>query len=702
MSLKSIPFLDKDISLPLRFTAMLPFDDDDKRQMPWLSNLTRYYGIEKEIGQGGRAIAYKGYVSDESGEPISDSKIVLKIPNLDIKHYTAEQIKEYLSRQSDEGGREWQLTRRRLYECEYANPIFDFSQVIHVYYLGELMPMPVTAQHFLNSALSLDDYLLQIKQRQEPFKSKQGEPFNNWNGMSDPAKWIELARAIAVGLADIHQRRVVHGDIWPPNIFIKVDSNNKPHPTFIDFGESFPIEPGGAKTQRDHAYRAPERTDAQSIVTQQSDVYSYGKLILHLAIGEEPILPSIYRGHERREFIKQKFMNRNQSIASENPFIIDIICKCVSIDPVKRLTMNDVLRALNTYVDIDSYTNNATNVSARINSLNEAWNEITTELSTRNASVGPFLEELVDQRMSEIQSMIKGLSNDVINLIDTRERILLGLVSLFQRLGQNDRFISITNPRMWQGSALGLDGRYFSATELATVRGSSIQRAFIISIQELGDTWATKLSQNLEKLINTPHNHKIIKLVTSLNLEINKYIAARQQGEAKDLPEDLQVDARERLKLVLKSYLETSQGLCQNKFDESDEFEISVDCRGIYLGLIPVSTLGAMRTLKASHPFSVFFYSNAEACDQYLLMMTDCSGRNSHRDSDGNNSDDFVFQRSKPELRGITVFKSVLGVPEDRIKKLEQIFQQSTNLGGWIEELYNALPPSTMTIDKDC
>ena len=292
MTLKSIRFLDLDIPMPFRFIAGLPFSDDDRRAMPWLADETRYYGIERELGKGGRSTAYKGFVADKEGNRVNDAEIVLKVPNLNTELFAASQIEEYLTRQSKEVGREWQLTRRRLDGCEYANPIFDFD-VIRIIYLGELFSLPVTAQMFLHNATSLDDYLLKIRMRTEPYKSQKwkGITVDNWRGMPDPEKWIELARGLATGLADIHERRVVHGDIWPPNIFIRVDGDGKPLPIFIDFGEAFPIEPkGDPREQRDHAYRAPERSDAQSVVSELADVYSFGKLLLHLAIGEEPIL----------------------------------------------------------------------------------------------------------------------------------------------------------------------------------------------------------------------------------------------------------------------------------------------------------------------------------------------------------------------------------------------------------------------------
>jgi serine/threonine protein kinase len=693
MPLNSIPFLDSEIPLPFRFNFPLPFSYDDKKEMSWLKNETRYYGVKEEINRGGRAIALEGFVSDKKGIPLENSpRIVLKVPNLDIHSHTLEQIKEYLNRLNEEGGREWQLTRKRLYGCIYANPIFDFN-VDPKTYLDQYMPLPITAQLFLDNASSLDDYLLKTGQRQEKYKSEKGVPIDNWTGMSSPDKWIQLARGLATGLADIHKRRVVHGDIWPPNIFIKENENKNPFPVFIDFGEAFPIEPQGdlKKQQRDHAYRAPERSDSQSIVTEQADVYSFGKLLLHLAVGEEPILSPDYRGHRRREIIREKFITRNHLIASENPFIVDIICKCVSYDPVKRPSMREVLRALNTYVDPKSYSISIPKVSDKLNSLRSTWTEITTELSSHGSTVDPFLEEILERKLDEIQDVMKELSSDVINLIDTREGLISALVGLFARLREGDRYLSVTSPRMWQGTALGLDGRYLTATERATARGASIQRAFIFSIQEVGDKWALDLAERLENLSESEHLPMAKELADSIKCEVKNYLAENQHKEGSlELSKDVQFYARERLILVMKSYWIVSEGVCRDKFDKS-KFSTSKNCTGLYLGLIPVSTLDKMRTRKSAHPVSVFFFNAANDTDQYLLMMTDCTSRGAFG-RNGNSSEDIAYQSSKPELRGIKVFKSVLGVPQNRIKELEKIFQESINVGGWIDKLYRSFP----------
>lgn len=695
MPFRSIPILNEEIVLPLHFTIKLPFGEYDKQELLWLNNEIRYYGIDKELKRGGRAIAYQGFVADENGKElnIDGKKIVLKVPNLDTEKFYSNNIKDYLIRQCEECGREWELTRARLYKCKYANPIFDFH-IYPTWYLGKPIMLPITVQFYLNNAVPLDDYLVNINQRTERYVSKKNDIIDNWNGMNDPSKWIELAKCLAIGLTDIHQRRVAHGDIWPPNIFIALDENGAPYPIFIDFGEAFPVEPlGDTNIQaRDHAYRAPERIDNQSIVTQQADVYSFGKLLLHLAIGEEPILSRDDRGYKRRQVIREKFEKRKKGIALENPFIIDIICKCVSFDPVERPSMSEVLRALNTYVDITGYLNHKPKVLDRLDSLKKSWNNIVEELARQDTRVGPFLEELIEQRIYDLEETVKGISNDVIDLKGTREQLVLALISLFKRLGKGDRFISITSPLIWRSSALGLDGRYFTASELAAVRGASIQRVFVFSIQEVGYAWASTLCDNLAHLNLEKKDGVITNFIEILRANLAEYQGLRGGKKVVDMPENLMVDARKQLSQVIKSYYQAENGICANLFDKNSGkvFTSSVKCEGIYFGLLPVSTIGAVSALKSAHPISVFYYSNAEEDDRYLLMMTDCVGRNRNY---GDNVVDDAISQSKPELRGVKVFKSVLGVPADRIKKMElEVFLKSVNCGYWVEQLYGCLP----------
>ncbi len=702
MPLQHINFLDRDVPLPLRFATLLPFGAEDRRELPWLQQEIRYYGIRQELKKGGRAVAYRGYVCDAQGNAYDNAPdIVLKLPNIDTKEYDSDQIHTYLGRLRDEGGREWQLTRSRLSGCPFANAIFDFSVVADMDYLGELVPLPVTAQLFLKDTLALDDYLVEIGERQHPYKSKRGVPVDNWSGMSNPGAWIRIARGIAIGLADIHLRRIVHGDIWPPNIFVRPTlTGTDPHAIFIDFGESFPIEPkGDSHDQRDHAYRAPERRDAHSIVTEQSDVYSFGKLLLHLATGAEPTLSNQYGGHARRAIIREKFAKRNSALLMENPFIIDLICKCVALDPVDRPRMFEVVRGLQSYVDRDSVkAGRALTVPEQLRELESVWEGVSADLRGRNIGVNPHLGEVFAQKVEELKWMLKGLAKDVIDLSGTREDLILLLLGLFEKLGKGDRFLSITSPHLWQGRALGLDGRYFTATALAAERGASIQRGVVFSIQEVGYDWTVRLCERLKELrakkLDGSNAKAADQLIKALASQAKKFRGECDVAEVAELSDSVQREARERLALVMQAYLVIQEGICKDSFFEG-AYESCEECDGLYLGLMPVSTMSAMSALKAAHPVSVFYFHDAAKEDQYLLMMTDCAGRNPAvpaRDVDGAlGSIGSLASHSKPELKGVRVFRSVLGVPEDRIKRLEKRMRQSISVGGWLNVLSSAM-----------
>lgn len=689
MSLNHITFLGYQLRLPLKFTTDLPFTDDDKVAHPWLTEEVRRYGVITSFGKGGRAEALNGFVSKRDGT-IDDAyrsfPLVLKVPNIDEAHFNASQITEYLFRQQEECGKEWQLTRERLRGSSYANPIFDVH-VFQVLYKGRIVPVPITVQDFLADAIPLDKYLLETRQRSEPYRSLKGEPCDNWHGMSDPTKWVTLATAIARGLVDIHERRVVHGDIWPPNIFIRTHADGSVSPVFIDFGEAFPLEPiGTAAYQRDHAYRAPERSNAEHIVTKRADVYSFGKLLLHLATGQEPILSSGSKGHIRREDIKSRFRDRNPTLLKDNPFILDIVCNCLSPDSADRPSMNEVFKALTTYVGNVHCTTSSPDVDLKLCQLNDTWNSF----RTRKVEVNPHFAEIVSQRIADVTRFISTLEKDAVNIKDTREYVVLALVGIFLKLQQGDRYISVTSPRMWQGPALGLNGRYFTANQIAASRGASIQRAFIVSCQELGFDWTMRLCDQLISMSGCPAAQELGKQFIAA---AKGFRGACEEEATRELPSDVLEDCRERFRLVIKSYADatSSRELCEGLLEKGgDKFISFRDQEGIYVGIIPVATLAESRRMKAANPISVFQFDSLPASNRHLLMMTECVGRSSIDAEEHRSLADDEFLRSKPELRGAVLFKSVVGIPEDRIMTLEQQLRASVGIGSWAGSLLKA------------
>lgn len=81
----------------------------------------------------------------------------------------------------------------------------------------------------------------------------------------------------------IHQRKVLHNDIKPENIFMFLDGNIK----LIDFGIATHIGEEGDKINASILYTAPEVLRSGRY-TVQSDIYATGVLIYELLTGKNP------------------------------------------------------------------------------------------------------------------------------------------------------------------------------------------------------------------------------------------------------------------------------------------------------------------------------------------------------------------------------------------------------------------------------
>lgn len=121
-------------------------------------------------------------------------------------------------------------------------------------------------------------------------------------------EWWHLARYLIGGLAFLHGRNCVHGDIKPGNILLQ-PSGSSFIPLFCDFSSSRVMPIARARGEADEAeeveeveevtaitleYTSPEllesfRTpDTRSITSHASDVFALGVTLLVMAIGESP------------------------------------------------------------------------------------------------------------------------------------------------------------------------------------------------------------------------------------------------------------------------------------------------------------------------------------------------------------------------------------------------------------------------------
>jgi hypothetical protein len=93
---------------------------------------------------------------------------------------------------------------------------------------------------------------------------------------------------------------------------------------------------------------------------------------------------------------------------------------------------------------------------------------------------------------------------------------------------------------------------------------------------------------------------------------------------------------------------------------------------GSYLGICPVSTLDKVGEIREDNPASLMHTANEPSEDRkWLLVMTMVRGRKESKEL-----------IEKPHLLGIRVFKSVQGVPYDRIEFAERLMnKRAVNIG---------------------
>jgi serine/threonine protein kinase len=664
--------LGETVDSPIRCSLKLNFADEDKRMYPWLDRDDRYYTLGRPLGPGGFSIPILGHPSDSRGNPVPDAPaVVIKFPNLDAAdRFTTKQRDDrtaYIRRQSI---REWHHVRKRLItgECKHANPILDLG-THSISHQDEITDIYVTVQRFIadDVAVPLKTWLENRGLKPRSSSGNGAPDLDNWAGVSKPNDWLFAADLIARGLADLHRCRVIHGDIWPPNVFVTSTAN--PFVIFIDFGESFTATPTGdlKMVQRDHPYRAPERRGAAYAPAEQVDVYSFGKLLLYLAIGVDRWVAPKLEGHDRRAFIRNEILTRNPALVKAVPAIVDVIARCTALDPVTRPRMTEVSEDL---ADIAAELDTRPNHDPR---LQERLSTIADKALSRASQHSSIFTRFLETKISEIEHLIETSQTEMIELSGTRDRLIRALIVLFHELQKNDSWTCITTPSVWQDRALGLDGRYATATINALRRDASVHRTFIVSIEELGVRWASQLVRKLEEAKDC---EPLRQLAVRFGAAIAEFNTVKKNPNYKRLGDSFETEHRKRFVAVAESLRNMIVNWDLGGRVTPDKFTSIRETKGLYVGLSPVSSLTDVWVRRAENPASLMYTATDDEANRWILVMTDMRGRNETEPGTG----------GPPELRGIKIFKSALGKPADRISGLEDIMRDdSVNIGAVIE-----------------
>ncbi|KAK9999135.1 hypothetical protein SO802_018738 [Lithocarpus litseifolius] len=179
------------------------------------------------------------------------------------------------------------------------------------------------------------------------------------NGQSStPLSWtdrIKIALGISRGLHYLHENNIIHGDIKPKNILLNHD--------FAPLLGGFGLARKHYKT--DHfskdkidatsAYSAPEHAESGKLSTK-TDVYSFGMVLLELITGQRTKDKTLGKkclvGWAKPLLKERKYLQLvNPKIGNSHDFhqllgIVQVIEQCLSKNPKKRLSMDQVVSAL--------------------------------------------------------------------------------------------------------------------------------------------------------------------------------------------------------------------------------------------------------------------------------------------------------------------------------------------------------------------
>lgn len=418
------------------------------------------YEVQEELRAGRHGCSYRA--TDSTGQ-----NVFLKIPLVDLaqnlEHQHARSIRIFGS-----------------FLKEYRNrkELADVAGVAHIVDAGhtdvEGRLVPFLVQEYVDGT-PLETYLA------ERYGAAVAGEFA---GIPSSEEWFRLSREILQVIRRVHNRFVVHGDIWPPNILMVDD-----HPILVDFGQSFiiddyPDEPAGRIRQ--HPYLAPERVAVGRRWDMSADIYSIGGLLLYLATGQAPFAP-IEDVEALKERVHGDILDLNPGLLRANMGITKIIDKCMRYDVVDRYPyVDDVLDAL----DLFDYERD---VSRTVTSPETLIEQLDASVSNLKGAPSSLFNDLAVSELALVSRQIDGMARGHHILTADREELINSLLRYLRVLKEGDEYLTVTVPAFWSPENLGVNGRFLTLNQMMAQKGVVIRRIFLLCDEDRDDPEVMKI-----------------------------------------------------------------------------------------------------------------------------------------------------------------------------------------------------------------
>ncbi|HEX3685430.1 MAG TPA: serine/threonine-protein kinase [Bryobacteraceae bacterium] len=323
-----------------------------------------------------------------------------------------------------------------------------------------------------------------------------------FSGILDAKVWFELATRLTNVVAQVHSKKVVHGDLWARNVIMRHTiarsslADQPLDPVVIDFGWGL---------RRDEVERAdrsvwyphwpPERATRGSIKPRwyaPVDIYSLGMLLFELAAGRHQLIPfSDYEPANKRggflikstalrdtESIKDEIRTvlkrRNPKFYHQVPGITELIMFCV--------------RPL-----VSSRADHAGIVQQQLEVLTPGHREIekpnevavalrrlqTSVINLTKQDVHPLFTELLLHDIDRFERSIQCAAQRAVERRGERDDLILDLTACMRTLAKGDAVRALATLSFFDSQNIGPTGRFTASLIAAAKRAADIDLILI-------------------------------------------------------------------------------------------------------------------------------------------------------------------------------------------------------------------------------